>query len=418
MIPRTTTVGSLKTYRYNLQRSAHTMEKAQTTVTTGRTFNSFADDPTTAARSFQLRRAYLRTSSQYDLNESVVRKYEVAYGAMESVSKTVDTDEESVGSAYYAILRAQNAATASGRNALGQELTAHANDLVQTINGRYGDNFVFAGADGLNVPFTWEPKQNPAYDPDFDPDNPPDPANPPSKAEIAQKTSRYLKPDGAVTNYASEAGRVLCYRGIPVDTSDPDELKKLDYYSNSEKKYVDIGLGYDMNGGKVESSSVYDIAMQGVNFLGGYGTETKTTTIPDPDNPDGTIEVSFTLPRNIVTITERMGAILQNCSSNSGAFASDMEEAEFDLLAEQFEEASARIKDKHINLTTQAQFLKTNQQQLKTNADSINEQIEAIDYVDPAAAISDFIFAKYSYDTALKVGNSILAQSLMDYLSF
>ena len=36
----------------------------------------------------------------------------------------------------------------------------------------------------------------------------------------------------------------------------------------------------------------------------------------------------------------------------------------------------------------------------------------------PAAAISDFIFAKYCYDTALKVGNSILNQTLMDYMNF
>ena len=76
------------------------------------------------------------------------------------------------------------------------------------------------------------------------------------------------------------------------------------------------------------------------------------------------------------------------------------------------------MKDRYTELTTQAQFLKNNQTQLESNAYTINEQIQAIDYVDPAAAISDFIFAKYCYDTALKVGNSILSESLMDYMNF
>ena len=166
MIPRMTTTGSLKGYRYNLQRSTFTLNKSITTVMTGRAFNSFAEDPTTAAQSFRLRRAYLRTSTQYNLNESVVRKYDVAFSSMTSIEKVIDTDPESKGSAYYAILRALNDPDGSGRNALGQEITAHANDMVQFMNGRYGDNFIFSGADALNVPLTWKPTINPDYAPD------------------------------------------------------------------------------------------------------------------------------------------------------------------------------------------------------------------------------------------------------------
>ena len=54
------------------------------------------------------------------------------------------------------ILHSINDPTASGRNSLGQSLTELAKGIVQTMNGRYGDNFIFAGADGLKVPFTWE----------------------------------------------------------------------------------------------------------------------------------------------------------------------------------------------------------------------------------------------------------------------
>ena len=46
---RSTTTGTLKTYRYNLQRSSYTMNKARETVQTQRQFNSFAEDPAAAA---------------------------------------------------------------------------------------------------------------------------------------------------------------------------------------------------------------------------------------------------------------------------------------------------------------------------------------------------------------------------------
>lgn len=472
-----TTTGSLKGYRYNLQRSTFTLNKAITTVMTGRVFNSFAEDPSTAAESFHLRRAYLRTSSQYSLNEATVRKYEVAYSSMDSVEKVIDTDPNSEGAAYYAIIRALNDPDASGRNALGQEITAHANDMIQFMNGRYGDNFVFSGADALNVPLTWEPKANPDYNPESpeafkylkadgtgtnaageanivpqrNPNSLLDPTDPnfdgtnlyldkdgkPTDVEAdanpvpeenpdydEKVASPYLTSDGEPTDDTFKAGRTLCYRGVPVDSNDPSDLERLDYLSKGEKKYVDIGLGYDMNGGKVESSSVYNIALQAVDFLGGYGLEERTVTLPSMKDEDGNVvraEQTFTfkdIPRNIASITDEIGTILQRCSPEDGSFATTEDEARFNALVDAFEESSFRVKDRYTELTTQAQFLKNNQGQLKDNAYTINEQIQGIDYVDEAAAISDFIFARYCYDTALKVGNSILSQSLMDYMNF
>ena len=48
MIPRMTTVGTLKNYRYSLNSSNNTMTKAMTTVLTGRLFNPW---PPAASRS-------------------------------------------------------------------------------------------------------------------------------------------------------------------------------------------------------------------------------------------------------------------------------------------------------------------------------------------------------------------------------
>lgn len=391
MISRTTTTSNLKTYRYNLQRSGYYMNKSQNTVLTGRLFNSFAEDPATAALSFQKRRALLRNSAQRDLNSSIQYKFQQAWKAMDQIESNLDTVS---GNATFKelMIRGENGPDASARNALGQSMVALAENMVQTMNGRYGENFVFAGADGLHVPFTWGPTPNPKYEANYTAD----PANP-SADDIKQ--FQYLTAGGKGTNDKSQAGKTLFYRGVPVNTTDQAELEKLDYFSKEEVKYADIGLGYDTNGGKVESTSVFNAALQGVDFLGGYGVD-----------EDGD-------PKNVIAMVDRMGVLLKNCSATDGRFASEAEEEEFYRLAEKYESVSASVKDKYVELDTRSSFLTTNATILETTQYTLQEQISGLEDVDEAMAISDFIYAKYTYDTALKVGNSILSQSLMDYLN-
>ena len=62
------------------------------------------------------------------------------------------------------------------------------------------------------------------------------------------------------------------------------------------------------------------------------------------------------------------------------------------------------------------QSLSSNKSQLQDNAYSLQEQIVSIEDVDPADAITAYSWAQYCYNAALKVGNSILSESLMDYL--
>ena len=347
---RSTTNGTLSAYRFNLQRSTHTLNKSRDTVLTQRQFNSFAEDPAAAARSFQLRRSYLRTESQHEVGESVVKKYDVAWSTLDSVLSNVNQQIE--GSAYTAIVKAESDTSAAGRNALGQSLSQMAESIVLTMNGRYGDNYVFSGADGLNIPFTWE--------------------------EV----------DGKKT---------LCYRGVNVSSTVDADQALLNYMSTEEAKYVDLGLGLeeDANGNIIDSSAA-NVALQGINYLG-YGLD---------DDGD---------PKNIVAIISRMGEILQNCDADDGSFVAG-EKEEFYRLAGKFEDAAALLSDKHVELDSEAQFLQGNQEQLENQAYTLNEQIAGIEDVDLAEAITAFSWAQYCYNAALQAGNSILSQSLMDYL--
>ena len=487
MIPRMTTVGNLKNYRYNLNRSGWTMSQAMTKIETQRNFNSFAEDPAAAARCFQLRRSYLRASSQLTLNESVYSKYQQAWKTLDGVSEMIDTVKPDTG--FGSFLVALNDSIASGRNALGQTLVSKADGVIQSMNGRYGENFVFSGADTLNVPFTWKPAKNPDYiDPakaEADPGNPeyaaafkyyafadpanPDPANVVGTNDISDlskvvqdpvlnparndpdydttltpgddgyegmyldanggstddvtqakwaprenpdydenSSKQYLKADGTPTGEESEAGRKLCYRGVPVDSNDNE---KLNYYLYDEKKFIDLGLGFQEREGEIVESSVFNEALQGVYYLGGTGTTSKTVKV---DGKEWTFD---DMPNNVVSVMEEFGQILLRCDPDSGAWASDEDKARAYALAQQFEDSASLSKQRYDELDAQSGFLRDNGELLTNNAKTLNEQFLALEDIDPAAAIEDYMYAKYCYDTALKVGNSILSQSLMDYMN-
>ena len=346
MIQRTTTSGVLKGYRYNLNCSTHTLNKSRETVLTGRNFNSFSDDPATAARCFQLRRSFQRVDSQYAIGQSTVSKYQIAWDTLNTV---VDDVSNAVGdSALASIISGANGASGAGRSTMGKQLTQLAESIVRTMNVKYGDNFVFAGADGLNSPFVFDAEAN-----------------------------------------------TLTYRGLDVSKEENKEM--LDYLALEEKKYADLGLGIAEDAeGNVIDTSAFNTALQGINFLG-YGLD------GDDD------------PQNVVCIVNRMGQILQNCDEG-GKFASSEEEAEFRRLFGKFETASASLTNKHVELDARASFLNSNQEQLQSSAYSLQEQFLGLEDADQADAITAYSWAQYCYNAALKVGNSILSESLMDYL--
>lgn len=365
---RITTSGVLKSYRLNLTKSHSNLLKAQNTVLTQRTFNSYSEDPAKASECFTLRRAFLRTSAQESTSQAVISQYEVAWNTLDTVISDVSNRQAS--SAFASVMQSLNSPTGTGRTALGDSLNQMAESLTQAMNVKYGDNYVFAGSNGLNAPFSWD-------------------------------------------------GDQLCYQGIPVDTPDctglavgdalPDgstvTQEQLDNWNmlqklESDTRYVDIGLGMqeDENGDLI-TASAFNSSMPGIKYLG-YGTD-----------EDG-------MPNNVISILKRMGTILSRCEEDGNwSKAHPDDQAEMEKLFSKLSDVSNKLSDKHVEMDTQAAFLKTNQEQLENTAYTLNEQIVGLEQVDLAEAISSFSWAQYCYNAALKVGNGILSETLMDFMS-
>ena len=185
-----------------------------------------------------------------------------------------------------------------------------------------------------------------------------------------------------------------------IDPSAYEEQKllweKLQYLAN-ETQFVDIGFGFqeDPVTGKLIETSAFNAALNGINFLG-YGLD-----------EDG-------VPRNIYSLVQEMRKVAE--SVNSGTDWDDATYDKFYSLVQKFEDGVSNYQTEFVNLDASTGKLSNQQELLLNNFDNLQEQYSDIEDVDMVDAITSFIWAEYCYNAALKVGNSILAESLMDYL--
>lgn len=368
---RVTTNGSLMGYKSSLMKSSNNLNSARTKVLTQRNFNSYAEDPAAATQAFQLRRAFSRTSDQLTTVQSLTKKFQSAWDCMNTVK--ADLTEE-MGKVSAALGNSDNAG--AGRRPLGEVLKAAARSVIQTMNTKYGESSIFAGNDGQNTPFSWGQNGEILY------------RGVPVDAGSATGLPAGTPPDPSTVAATSDWG--VYYANNP-------DFKKLATMSY-ETAYMDVGSGLKEVGGELVTASAFDSALSGLDMLG-FGVDA-----------DGD-------PKNVAAIMNRLGQIFEDCDSESGEFKSDADREEAMRLGDKLESALASITNKWTELDGQSQYLDTTEERLTEMATNLNEQILGIEQVDLADAITEFSWAQYCYNAALKVGNSILSQSLIDYMN-
>ena len=511
---RATTGGVLRSYRKNLMNSFISQNHARDTVLTQRKFNSYAEDPAAASKAFRLRKSRMMAETQYNISKSTYQKFQTGFSSLLSIDELIDTENggEQMSTLKDTTLRMLNDPSGDARTQLSKALSVMTEGIVQNLNTKYGDTFIFAGADGHNVPFevktvngrnqlyyrgvsvdaavpnVWKDgntfmqvNANGQYDPAggsyLKMDNielmsagqyersytaPALEANTPPATGFkeynadgsaftgaAGETGGYYQqvdangaPDGLISKEDYEAavkkaddaparltdtgGNVVYVdkdgKVIPAPTTDAEKANafvmvvdgdpkeqamtrqeyddavedaaKLETLVN-EKRFVDVGLGFQEHDGKLIESSGYNDALHGITFIG-YGLD-----------EDGD-------PRNIYSIVQRLTEIADGVPEE-GEWSTEVYE-EFRGLVGKLEAASSEFKTQFTNMDASTTKLKNNTKLLEDNIYNLQEQYSELEDVDMAEAISAFIWAQYSYNAALKVGNSVLSQSLMDYL--
>ena len=489
---RATTGGVMKTYRSNLMNSFINMNSSRNTVLTQRTFNSFAENPAAAAKAFRLRKSRMTVESQYEICTDSYKRYETAVACLQSIDDILCTKDGVYGQYMTTLtgttLSMLNDPTGDARTQLNKVLDQMSQSIIQTMNQKYGDNFIFAGADGHNVPF--EIRNDKLYyrgvpvdaaipnvaknadgtfievnaqgqleagggyylkaenvtkiypgDPDYS--LPELDANGTSVEYVYDEESDsytqvasgegdyYLCSDGTtyypkskyeeiqarVDTLLKDAGGNICpltdengtyYLAVDGDptkaviSQEDYEQQKLDYeklqYLADEKYFVDIGYGFqeDPVTGKLIESSAFNASLNGINFIG-WGLD-----------EDGD-------PKNLYSLVQKMREIASSIPEG-GDWDSETYD-EFYRLVQKFEDGVSNYQTEFVDLDASTGKLSNQQKLLEENFYNLQEQYSDIEDVDMVEAITSFLWAEYCYNAALKVGNSILGQSLMDYLS-
>lgn len=414
---RITTNGMFRTYRNNLMKNYTHLNKSMISVQTQRKFNTYAEDPVSASNAWRLRRSYWRTGDQIDNNNHIISKYESAWAAMHAIVDG-NTDHPGLDGILSAVEGLSDTAGV-GRVSLGRQLIATSESIVSMMNSKYGDDFIFSGADGANVPFQWDGDTLRYRGVDV------------STARTEWKTSDFVDKNGKflADKYAEASEAYYAQAEIGMDfpkvsdftdgtTGDFNQEEydkameeyvkaakaakppynfedavKLNDMAN-ESTYVDIGLGMkeDENGNLIRDSA-FNSALSGLNFLG-YGKD-----------------------ENLAVVMRELGTILSRADPDSGAFASDADDARADELLNALHDAVRDAQDQHVQLDARAKYLKTNLEQLTATKEQLNEQIMETESMDPAEAITEMTWAQYCYNAALRIGTNILSQSLIDYMN-
>lgn len=400
---RITTNMMMSTYRYNLMNSTNTLSDAVNKVQTKRNFNSYAEDPASASQAFRLRRQWYQTSNQLDNTDATYNKFHTAWTNLAGVIKDLSDANGRVSA-----IRGTSDTSGESRTALALVLRETADSVVQSMNQKVGEQFIFAGNDGLNVPFTWNGDHTKLY-----------------YRGVNVNAGGVKKPGTAEPAWGpiDETKGTFLPENMPSSSADPDEQAWIDYYKDQadvrkleimskEELPLDMGMGLQEGpNGKLVNGSAFDSALRGVSFL---------NSGVDKDGD----------PKSLPLVMRELADVFQAWDEDvdpqgynpdlAGPTAKGLTKEELEEKANRLmgklNEAHAYTTEKYVELDAKSAFLKTNSSRLSTEITNLNEQVLDIEQINLADAITQLSWDQMSYNAALKIGTQLLSQSLIDYM--
>ena len=367
---RITTNGTLRMYKSNLMQTTGSLNSAMTKLMTQRNFNSYASSPAAATRAFKIHSSLNATRVQAANNETVKNKFDTAYQVLDIVGSDIADSMAKIPA-----LEGLNGPNETNVNELGKVLRSGAEAIVQSMNSQYDSKFLFGGADTENPPFAIEPGSD-------------------GKSYITFRGVRIDDPNTLDDEYLDENGKPV---PKPDGTRNYTNKEMLDKW-NEETQFVDIGLGFKLDGnGDVVDSTAFDSALSGIDFIG-YGVD---------DEGD---------PQNMASLMLRMAEIFERYDTESCEWGEEGDYAQAQELLNKMNDSRDNVIQKWSALSAESTFLKTNATQLETTFASLNTERSTIEDIDMIDTITELSWAQVCYSAALQVGTSVIPQSLMDYL--
>lgn len=325
---RITTNGTLFNYRYNLSKNTNSLNNAMMKVMTGRNFGSYAADPAAATRAFKIHSSLNATNAQYSNNQTVTSKYEAAWSNIKGILDDLSNDLGQVPA-----LGGLNGTNLDDLDTQAQVLRAGADAIIQSLNSKYDDAYVFAGSDDKEAPF--------AIDKD---------------GFITYRGIQIDNPDTLDDVYKDSDGNTI----QAADGHDMKNSEVLKMWAEDDHHYVDIGLGFELDeNGNVIDSTAFDAAISGIDIMG-YGLD-----------EDGD-------PKNMASLMLRLADVFEGYDPDTQTWNNGSSD-DANRLVNKFLDSKEAVIDKHSELASEAEFLDTNSTQLESNFDALNTELNSIE---------------------------------------
>lgn len=197
--------------------------------------------------------------------------------------------------------------------------------------------------------------------------------------------------------FTLDADGKLLYNEKQLDSLDEpanaDVLKNL----KNDALYVDIGLGVSFDGdGKVDPNSVFNYSFPGISFMG-YGKN--TTALPG----EAVSNNLYDLLGRIATEFEKEG--------------SDYSFDKVDKLYGLYKDNSLKAYQTTTEIGAKSQYLEFMTGRYETQNYNLQERQTQVEGVDAAYTYIAFQSQKVAYQAALQMGQSVVQQSVFDYMS-
>lgn len=361
---RITTSMMIRNYQTNLSKTTENKMNLQNKVLTQRNFCSVKEDPSAAAKASNLTRQYLKNSDYMDMAKDLRSKID---SQEDSVYQVVKYAEE-----LYAKLGKEslNGTNLSQRDTYANTVLSIRDSILQSLNATYSNTYIMAGANGTEAPF------------------------------------------------GIDGNGKLTYRGKVVD--DPNNIKDLETF-NQETLYVDIGLGLEFQDAaaagtaydQIISSTAFDVAFSGLkvvwNGKAGNNVNGLNGTAADYRQANAPGTGSTNMANNLVDLCTQLAKEL---SQPDG----DFDYQACDAMVAQIKEYHIQADNALTGIGVKENFLEKTVDRLESNDLSLATQLERVVTPDMAAAITNYSYAQYAYNAALRIGVNLLSQSFLDFM--
>lgn len=191
-------------------------------------------------------------------------------------------------------------------------------------------------------------------------------------------------------------GGKLQYNGVNLDdlVKGSTEANKLE----NDSMYVDIGLGvkFDETTGEVDRNSVFNYSFPGLSFIG-MGTNSTAVSGEDVSN----------------NLYDLLGRIATEFEKSDGAYSSKTVDSLYGL----FKENSLKAYQTTTEIGAKTQYLEFMTTRYETQNFNLEERQTEVEGVDAAFTYIAFQSQKVAYQAALQMGQSVVQQSVFDYMS-